>query len=789
MAATSMIGAAVKRREDPRFITGHGQYTDDIKLPGMVHMAILRSPYAHARIKSIDTSKAKAMAGVRAVYTGKDLEGKVGNMPPVFIIPDANFKTPAYPVIAIDTVRYTGDQVAVVVADSPAIARDALDQIDVDYEPLPVVVNEEEAVKPGAPQLHSDVPDNVLFHWKIAGGDPDAAFQNAEVVIKERFIQQRLIPNAMEPRSAVARWDPGTGELTIWHTTQNPHITRFVFSLLNGIPENKIRVISRDVGGGFGSKIDTYPSDVVAIFATRDLGLPVKWVEDRRENFVGTIHGRAQTQEAELAATRDGKITGVRVKSYANMGAYTSTGPAAGVPTWLFGLVVPGAYTIPNAQIEVIGAMTNTTPTSAYRGAGRPEASYLIERMVDRLAGELGMDPVELRRKNLIPADAFPYTSATGLVYDSGNYQAALDKALAMVGYDSFRQEQRQQRQQGKYVGIGFSTYMECCGLAPSRLMDDIGFQAGQWEVGTVRLLATGKAIVLTGTSPHGQGEETTFAQIVSDKLGLPIEDIEVVHGDTGAISMGWGTYGSRGNAVGGSAVYLATEKVLEKSKKLAAHLLEAAPEDIVAENGKFFVAGSPGKSFSIQDIALQANLAWNLPDGMAPGLEENSFFDPLNFVFPFGTHICVAEVDAETGETKILRYIAVDDCGVVINPTIVDGQIHGGIAQGIGQALYEHAIYDENGNLITGSMMDYVVPNARQIPFMELDRTVTPAPQTPHGAKGIGEAGTIASTQAVVNAVVDALAPLGIKNLDMPLTPERVWHAIQQARGGSNGH
>ena len=789
MAATSMIGAAVKRREDPRFITGHGQYTDDIKLPGMVYMAILRSPYAHARIKSIDTSKAKAMAGVRAVYTGKDLEGKVGNMPPVFIIPDANFKTPAYPVVAIDTVRYTGDQVAVVVADSPALARDALDQIDVDYEPLPVVVNEEEAVKPGAPQLHSDVPDNVLFHWKIAGGDPDTAFQNAEVVIKERFIQQRLIPNAMEPRSAVARWDPGTGELTIWHTTQNPHITRFVFSLLNGIPENKIRVISRDVGGGFGSKIDTYPSDVVAIFATRDLGLPVKWVEARRENFVGTIHGRAQTQEAELAATRDGKITGVRVKSYANMGAYTSTGPAAGVPTWLFGLVVPGAYAIPNASVEVIGAMTNTTPTSAYRGAGRPEASYLIERMVDRLAGELGMDPVELRRKNLIPADAFPYTSATGLVYDSGNYQAALDKALAMVGYDSFRQEQQRLRQQGKYVGIGFSTYMECCGLAPSRLMDDIGFQAGQWEVGTVRLLATGKAIVLTGTSPHGQGEETTFAQIVSDKLGLPIEDVEVVHGDTGAISMGWGTYGSRGNAVGGAAVYLATEKVLEKAKKLAAHLLEAAPEDIVAENGKFFVAGSPGKSFTIQDIALQANLAWNLPDGMAPGLEENSFFDPLNFVFPFGTHICVAEVDAETGETKILRYIAVDDCGVVINPTIVDGQIHGGIAQGIGQALYEHAIYDENGNLITGSMMDYVVPNARQIPFMELDRTVTPAPQTPHGAKGIGEAGTIASTQAVVNAVVDALAPLGIKNLDMPLTPERVWHAIQQTRGGSNGH
>ena len=783
MAATSVIGAAVKRREDPRFITGHGQYTDDIKLPGMLNMAILRSPYAHAKINSIDTSKARALPGVRAVYTGKDLQGKVGNMPAVFIIPDANFKMPAYPVMAVDRVRYTGDAVAAVVADDPFTARDALEAIEVDYEPLPVVVNEEEALKPGAPQLHDDVPNNELYHWKIAGGDVDAAFRDAEVVVKHRFIQQRLVPNAMETRGAVARWDPGMQELTLWATTQNPHIERFFCTVIMGIPENKVRVLSRDVGGGFGSKIDGYPGEMITIFASRDLGMPVKWIEDRRENFVATIHGRAQTHEVELAATKDGKVTGLRVKSYANMGAYTSTGPAAGVPTWLFGLVVTGAYTIPNASVEVIGAMTNTTPTSAYRGAGRPEASFMIERMMDLLGRELGMDPVDVRRKNLVPADAFPYSNALGLSYDSGNYQAALDKALAMVGYDSLRQEQARLRQQGRYIGIGLSTYMECCGLAPSRLMDDIGFQAGQWEVGTVRLLATGKAIVLTGTSPHGQGEETTYAQIVSDKLGVPVEDIEVVHGDTGAIPMGWGTYGSRGNAVGGSAVYLASEKVLEKAKKLAAHLLEAAPEDIVAEAGKFSVAGSPGKSLSIQDIALQANLAWNLPEGMAPGLEENSFFDPLNFVFPFGTHICVSEVDAETGETKILRYIAVDDCGVVINPMIVDGQIHGGVAQGIGQALYEYAVYDDSGNLVTGSMLDYAVPNATQIPAMELDRTVTPAPQTPHGAKGVGEAGTIASTQAVVNSVMDALAPFGIQSIDMPLTPERVWRAVEEAK------
>lgn len=787
MAGTSMIGAAVKRREDPRFITGYGQYTDDIKLPGMQYMAILRSPYAHAKITSIDTSKARALPGVSAVYTGKDLQGKVGNMPPVFIIPDANFKFPAYPVMAIDRVRYTGDAVAAIVADDPYTARDALDAIVVDYEPLPVVTNEEEALKPGAPQLHDDVPNNELYHWKIVGGDVDAAFRDAEVVVKQRFIQQRLVPNAMETRGAVARWDPGMQELTLWVTSQNPHIARYVVSLLSGIPENRIRVLSRDVGGGFGSKIDAYPGELITIFASRDLGVPVKWIEDRRENFVATIHGRAQTHDVELAATKDGKVTGLRVKSYANMGAYTSTGPAAGVPTWLFGLVATGAYTIPNASVEVIGAMTNTTPTSAYRGAGRPEASYMIERMIDLLGLQTGMDPVEVRRKNLIPADAFPYANPLGLSYDSGNYQAALDKALAMVGYDSLRQEQARLRQQGRYIGIGLSTYMECCGLAPSRLMDDIGFQAGQWEVATVRMLATGKAIVLTGTSPHGQGEETTFAQIVSDKLGLPIEDVEVVHGDTGAISMGWGTYGSRGNAVGGSAVFLATEKVLEKAKKLASHLLEAAPEDIVVESGKFSVAGSPGKSLSIQDIAAQANLAWNLPEGMAPGLEENSFFDPLNFVFPFGTHICVTEVDPETGVTKILRYIAVDDCGVVINPMIVDGQIHGGVAQGIGQALYEHAIYDEAGQLITGSMVDYAVPNATQIPFMELDRTVTPAPQTPHGGKGIGEAGTIASSQAVVNAVMDALSPLGIKHIDMPLTPERVWRAIQAAKSGGS--
>ena len=783
---TEGIGASIKRREDPRFITGKGYYTDDVKLPGMLHMAVLRSPYGHAKITKIDVSRARNHPGVQAVFTGQDTAGKLNPMPCVWLVPDADLKVPVYNVMATDRVRYTGEAVAAVVADDSATARDALDLIEVEYESLPVVTDEVAAMAEGAPQLHDEIAGNVMFHWNLPGIDHaavDAAFRDAEVVIKQRLVQQRLVPNAMETRSTVAQWSPGTDEMTVWNTSQNPHIARFVFSVVTGIPENKIRVIARDVGGGFGSKIDMYPTDMLTMFAARETGRPVKWTEDRRENFVATIHGRAQTHDAELAATKDGKVTALRVTSYANMGAYITTGPGAGVPTYLFALVLPGCYTIPHVACDVYGIATNTTPTSAYRGAGRPEASYLIERMMDLLADELKIDPVELRRKNFIAADAFPYTSATGLSYDSGNYQGALDKALEIVDYQSLLREQEQLRQQGRYMGIGFSTYMECCGLAPSRLMGVIGFQAGQWDVGTVRVLVSGKAVVLTGTSPHGQGEETTYAQIVSDKLGIPVDDIEVVHGDTGAIPMGWGTYGSRGHAVGASAVHVATLKVLEKAKKLAAHILEAAPEDIVAESGTFYVQGSPSKSVSIQQLAGAANLGWSLPEGMLPGLEESSVFDPANFVFPFGTHICVVDVEPETGEVTIRRYLAVDDCGIQVNPMIVQGQVHGGVAQGIGQALYEHAIYDENGQLVTGSMLDYTVPNATQIPDIETAHTVTPAPQVPTGGKGIGEAGTIASSQAVVNAVVDALSPLGIKHIDMPLTPERVWRAMQAAQ------
>ena len=788
MSVTRMFGAAVKRREDPRLITGQGMYTDDFKLPGMLQMTILRSPYAHARIKSIDTSRAKAHPGVHAVFTGKDLEGKVGPMPCAWLIPDSDLKVPVYTAMATDKVRFAGDAVAIVVADDSYIADDALDLIEVDYEELPSVTNQEEALKPGAPQLYESVPGNQAFHWKFRNGDPDGALANAEVRVKERFIQQRLVPNAMEPRSSVADWNDGAGELTFYNTTQNPHIIRFQISVTQNIPENKIRVIARDVGGGFGSKIPYYPGDALAVFASRMLKRPVRWTEDRRENFLATIHGRDEIIDVELGATRDGKMTGLKVTNHANMGAYLSMA-APGVPTWLFALIVPGCYTIDNYACDVIGSLTNTTPTDAYRGAGRPEAAYLIERMADLLALELHMDPVEVRRKNFIPASAFPYTTAGTLSYDSGDYDKTLDLALKMVDYEGFRQQQAEARKQGKHLGIGLSTYVEVCGLAPSKAAGAMGFQGGLWEPATVRVLATGKVIVLTGTNPHGQGEETTFAQLVSEELGVPVEDIDVIHGDTGAISMGWGTYGSRTTAVGGTAVIKATLKVVDKAKKLAAHLLEANVEDITHDHGRYYVAGSPAKVKTIQDIALMANLAWDLPEGMAPGLEENHFHDPTNFTYPFGAHVCVVEVDEETGETKILRYIAVDDVGRVINPMIVDGQVHGGVAQGIGQALYEHAIYDESGNLVTGSMLDYTVPNATQIPVIETARTETPCPHNVTGVKGVGETGTIASTQAVVNAVCDALAPLGIKNIDMPLTPEKVWRTIQAARaGGTTG-
>jgi aerobic carbon-monoxide dehydrogenase large subunit len=776
--ATSLVGSRIKRREDPRLIMGRGTYVDDIQLPRMTYAAILRSPYAHARIRGIDVSKAKALPGVVAVMTGADLQGK--NVPCGWTLPD--IKVAPHPALAVGKVRYTGDAVAVVVAEERYIARDALDLIEVDFEPLPVVVDAEQAIQPGAPQLHDEVPNNTTFVWKVGGGDIDKAFREAEVVVKERILNQRLIPNAIEPRGMVAQYTPGSGDLILWTATQIPHLVRLLLSMVIGIPEHKVRVIAPEVGGGFGSKLYLYPEEVIVATLARLTGRPVKWIEERRENYVATTHGRDQVQYVEVAAKRDGTITGLRVKSIANMGAYLSTF-APGIPTILFGLMLAGNYRIPNIACEVTGVHTNTTLVDAYRGAGRPEATYLVERAVDLTARELGMDPAEIRRRNFVPANAFPHTTATGVTYDSGNYQPTLDKALEIAGYQQLRQEQERLRQEGKYLGIGVVTYVEICGMAPSQVLGAVGAGAGGWESATVRVHPTGKVTLYSGASSHGQGHETAFAQIVGDGLGIPLEDVEVVHGDTAQVQFGIGTFGSRSAAVGGMAAVMSVNKVEEKAKKIAAFLLEAAEADLVFEGGQFFVKGTPGRGITIQQVAFAAYVPHKYPTGLEPGLEATSFYDPSNFTWPFGSHVAVVEVDPETGVVKLRRYVAVDDCGRVINPLLVDGQIHGGLAQGIAQALYEEAVYDENGQLVSGSLMDYAVPKADDLVNFELDRTETPSPVNALGVKGIGEAGTIASSAAIVNAVVDALAPLGVKHLDMPLKPERVWQAIQQAQ------
>jgi aerobic carbon-monoxide dehydrogenase large subunit len=776
--ATSLVGSRIKRREDPRLIMGRGTYVDDIQLPRMTYAAILRSPYAHARIRGIDVSKAKALPGVVAVMTGADLQGK--NVPCGWTLPD--IKVAPHPALAVGKVRYTGDAVAVVVAEERYIARDALDLIEVDFEPLPVVVDAEQAIQPGAPQLHDEVPNNTTFVWKVGGGDIDKAFREAEVVVKERIVNQRLIPNAIEPRGMVAQYTPGSGDLILWTATQIPHLVRLLLSMVIGIPEHKVRVIAPEVGGGFGSKLYLYPEEVIVATLARLTGRPVKWIEERRENYVATTHGRDQVQYVEVAAKRDGTITGLRVKSIANMGAYLSTF-APGIPTILFGLMLAGNYRIPNIACEVTGVHTNTTLVDAYRGAGRPEATYLVERAVDLTARELGMDPAEIRRRNFVPANAFPHTTATGVTYDSGNYQPTLDKALEIAGYQQLRQEQERLRQEGKYLGIGVVTYVEICGMAPSQVLGAVGAGAGGWESATVRVHPTGKVTLYSGASSHGQGHETAFAQIVGDGLGIPLEDVEVVHGDTAQVQFGIGTFGSRSAAVGGMAAVMSVNKVEEKAKKIAAFLLEAAEADLVFESGQFFVKGTPGRGITIQQVAFAAYVPHKYPTGLEPGLEATSFYDPSNFTWPFGSHVAVVEVDPETGVIKLRRYIAVDDCGRVINPLLVDGQIQGGLAQGIAQALFEEAVYDENGQLVSGSLMDYAVPKADDLVNFELDRTETPSPVNALGVKGIGEAGTIASSAAIVNAVVDALAPLGVKHLDMPLKPERVWQAIQQAQ------
>jgi carbon-monoxide dehydrogenase large subunit len=781
--ASRIFGSGIKRREDPRLLTGQGKYTDDFVLPGMVHLSVVRSPYAHARIKKIDAARARSLSGVLGVFTGQDMkDAGFGGIPCAWVVPNSDTKTPAYPPIAIDTVRYVGNAVAVVVAEDRYRARDAADAVQVDYEPMPAVVDPWKAAQKGAPQLHADVPGNVCFHWKVAGGDTEAAFKSAEVVVKDRILNQRLIPNAMEPRAALAHYVSASDEVTLWVTTQNPHIVRFLLSLDTGIPEHRIRVIAPEVGGGFGSKIPHYPEDAMAIFASKKLDRPVKWTETRSENYKATIHGRDHVQEVELAAKKDGTITGLRAKVWAGLGAYLSTA-STGIPTILHGLMLSGTYKIPNIHEDVFGMFTNTTPVDAYRGAGRPEATFIVERLVDLLAAELKTDPAELRRKNFIPPFTEGHTVATGLVYDTGNYDGALDKLMKMADYASLRRKQAELRQKGEYVGIGLCTYAEICGLGPSQVAGAVGFGGGLWESAIVRFHPSGKVHVMVGVSPHGQGEETTFAQIVASELGVAVEDVLVMHGDTSQTPMGWGTYGSRTTAVGSGALMGAITKIKEKSKLVTAHLLEAAPEDIDYADGKFFVKGTPAKSKTIQDVALMANVAWNMPKGVEPGLEASAFFDPPNFVYPFGAHLAVVRVDAETGETKLERYVAVDDCGKVINPMIVEGQIHGGIVQGVGQALWEGAVYSDDGQLLTGSMMDYALPRADAFPKLELGMTETPTAVNPLGVKGIGETGTIASTPAVYNAVLDAVAPLGVKKIDMPLTPERVWRAIRDAK------
>ena len=778
-----IFGSPIKRREDPKLITGQARFTDDFSLPGMAHMSVVRSPYAHAKIKSIRTNKAAEMDGVLGVFTGQDMKkAGFGPIPCAWVVPGSDAKTPPYPPIAIDVARYAGNAVAIVVATDRYRAHDAAEAVEVLYDPRPAVTDPEKAAAKGAPQVHADVPGNQAFHWKVSGGDVDAAFRTADVVVRERIRNQRLIPNAIECRAALAHYLRATDEFTLWVTSQNPHIARFLLSLDTGVPEQKIRVISPDIGGGFGSKLPHYPEDSMVVFASKMLGVPVKWTETRSENYRSTIHGRDHVQDVEIAAKKDGTILGIRAKVWANMGAFLSTA-STGVPTILHGLMLSGAYDIKNIHEDVYGVFTHTTPVDTYRGAGRPEATLLVERMVDLVARKLKMDPAEIRKKNFIPPFTDGHTVATGLTYDSGNYIAAFDKALGMLDYAGFRKKQAELRSKGEYVGVGFSTYSEICGLGPSAVAGAVGFGGGLWESAIVRFHPSGKVNVMLGICPHGQGERTTFAQIVSDQLGVPIDDVEIHYGDTERTPMGWGSYGSRSTPVGSGALMSAIGKIKEKARIVTAHLLEAAVEDIEYGDGKFFVRGAPAKSKTIQEVALMANVAWNYPKGLEPGLEASAFFDPPNFVYPFGSHIAVVRVDAETGDIRLERYIAVDDCGKVINPLIVNGQVHGGIAQGIAQALWEGAAYDESGHLLTGSMMDYAVPKADFFPEFELGATETPTTVNPLGVKGIGETGTIASTAAVYNAVMDALAPLGVAKIDMPFTPERVWRAIRDAR------
>lgn len=777
---TAAFGRALKRKEDPRLITGQGTYVEDVTLTGMLHMVLVRSPLAHALIKSIDTSEALKFPGVAAVFTGEDLKEELGSLPCGWVVPDT--KEVPHPPLAVDRVRYVGDAVVAVLAESAAQASDAASLVDVEYEELDAVIEMNDALADGAVQLHEDAPNNTAFEWEVDAGSISEAKSSSDVVVTQRFVNQRLIPTAMENRGVVVDYNAGTNQITMWTSTQIPHLVRVLLALVTGHPEHLIRVIAPDVGGAFGSKLYLYAEEVIAPIIARNLRSPVKWVESRSEGYLATTHGRDHITDIEIAGNKDGTITGLDVRTLANMGAYLSTF-APLVPTWLYGLMLSGPYKIPNIYCKVIAPFTNTTPVDAYRGAGRPEATYAVERAVDLFAQEIGMDPAEVRKINFIPPFEDGYEVATTVSYDSGNYIASFERALEMVGYSDFRKEQQEAREQGKLLGIGLSAYVEICGAAPSAVAGTLGARAGLWESANVRIHMTGKVSVFTGSSSSGQGHETAFAQLVSSELGIPVEDIDVIHGDTSQIQMGTGSFGSRSAAVGGGAIHMSAQKIKEKAKKLAAHILEASEEDIEFEDGKLFVRGAPSEGKTIQEIALASYYyTEDIPEDMEPGLEAMSFFDPKNFTWPGGTHIAVVEIDKSTGEVTLLRYVAVDDVGNVINPLIVDGMVHGGAAQGIGQALQEEAIYDGTGQLLTGSMMDYAVPRASDLPMYELDRTVTPSPVNPMGVKGAGETATIAGSPAVINAVVDALEPYGVKHIDMPAKAEKVWRLIRDS-------
>lgn len=769
---TKLLGERIKRKEDPRLIQGRAHYVDDIKLDGMLHMAFVRSVHAHARIRSINTSAAQAMPGVQAVFTGEDLKGKLGLIPCAAGI--EGLKVPEHHCLAVNKVCYVGEPLAAVVATDRYLARDAADKVEVDYEPLPVVTDPEKALEKGSLAIHEKFRDNLAFVAKLEGGDWKAVEKDKSLkVVKQRLFNQRLAPISMETRGVIASYSQGEDSLTVWSSTQIPHILKTQLAVMLGLDEPRCRVIAPEVGGAFGSKLNVYGEEGVACFASHKLGRPVKWIEDRRENMLATIHGRDQIDDVEVYVQPDGKVVGLKCWIIADLGAYHQLLTPA-IPT-LTALMILGAYNIRNVFVETKGVFTNKMATDAYRGAGRPEATYIIERVMDIVALELNMDPVDVRTKNFPSPQEFPLTLPTGVTYDTANYQKTLKKVLQLAGYTKLRKEQERLRKKGKYLGLGLSTYVEICAMGPSSRMP-----AGGWEHGTVRVEPTGKVTVLSGTSPHGQGEETTFAQIVAEGLGISFDDVTVFHGDTAMVPIGIGTFGSRTTAVGGTAIYRATERVKKKMARIAAHKLGVKPGELVFADGKVETADGK-KSMAFGEVVGEAYFARQLPPGVEPGLTEQYVFEPPNYTFPFGAHLAVTEVDGETGEVHLRNYYAVDDCGRILNPMLVDGQIHGGLAQGIGQALWEDLVYDKNGQLVTGTLMDYAVPKAHQFPWFETSNTETKTPVNPLGVKGVGEAGTIASTPAIVNSVVDALRPFGVRHIDMPLKPEKIWRITKQ--------